>query len=83
MSYASFPIVNETTEIVNQLYYTPWYNTWWEILLQIIIFPIGLVRLLYWEFKKAKKVEQVWIIIVLGIFLGLIIWLNSSFLIMH
>jgi len=56
--FASFPVVNETTEIVNQLYYTPWYNTWWAILLQIILFPIGFLRLAISEIKyyfKNKK----------------------------
>ena len=97
---ASFPIINETTEIINQAYLTPWYNTWWAILLQIILFPIGLVRLLYWaattpdsvifgreknEILSPKKIKEGWIIagVVLGILIGLVIWLNSSFLIMH
>jgi len=42
---ASFPVIKETTEIINQVYLTPWYNSWWAILLQIIIFPIGLIRI--------------------------------------
>jgi hypothetical protein len=52
--FASFPVVNETAEIINQAYFTPWYNKWWAILLEIIIFPIGLVRLLYWAYKYDK-----------------------------
>jgi hypothetical protein len=42
---ASFPIENETTEIINEIYNqtsntkTPWYNTWWAIVLNIISFP--------------------------------------------
>ena len=40
---ASFPIENETTEIINEIYNQasgtnkPWYNTWWAILLNVII----------------------------------------------
>jgi len=40
---ASFPIENETTEIINEVYNqtldtkTPWYNTWCAILLNVII----------------------------------------------
>ena len=40
---ASFPIENETTEFINEVYNqtsfteTPWYNKWWVILMNVII----------------------------------------------
>ena len=40
---ASFPIENETTEFINEVYNqtsfteTPWYNKWWVILINVII----------------------------------------------
>ena len=40
---ASFPIENETTEFINEIYNqtslteTPWYNKWWVILINVII----------------------------------------------
>ena len=41
--FASFPIENNTTEFINEVYNqtslteTPWYNKWWVILINVII----------------------------------------------
>ena len=46
IAFASFPIENETTEIINKVsninLYTKtlWYNTWWAILLNVIVMLI-------------------------------------------
>ena len=46
IGFASFPIENETTEIINKVsninLYTKtlWYNTWWAILLNVIVMLI-------------------------------------------
>ena len=43
ISYGSFPIENNTTEFINEVYNqtslteTPWYNKWWVILINVII----------------------------------------------
>jgi len=43
IGFASFPIENETTEFINEVYNqtslteTPWYNKWWVILINVII----------------------------------------------
>jgi hypothetical protein len=43
IGFASFPIENETTEFINEVYNqtslteTSWYNKWWVILINIII----------------------------------------------
>ena len=61
---ASFPIENETTEFINEVYNqtslteTPWYNKWWAILLNIILYP-----------------SPLWLLAVLGILLRLILLL--------
>ena len=61
-----YTIEKETTEITKELSNQsldskkPWYNTWWAILLQFILFPIGYLRLLiseinyYFKNKKYK-----------------------------
>ena len=61
---ASFPIENETTEFINEVYNqtsfteTPWYNKWWVILLNIIVFP-----------------SPLWFLAVLGIVLRIVLLL--------
>ena len=66
---ASFPIENETNEFINEVYNqtsfteTPWYNKWWAILLNIIIFPsplwflavLGIVLRIVLLLLKIKK----------------------------
>ena len=67
---ASFPIENETAEFINEVYNqtslteTPWYNKWWAILLNIIMYPsplwflavLGiLLRLILLLFKIKKS----------------------------
>ena len=63
---ASFPIENETTEFINEVYNqnsfteTPWYNTWWAIILNIITFP-----------------SPIWFVAVIGLLLRIIILLSK------
>ena len=63
---ASFPIGNETTEIINEVCNQaseankPWYNSWWAIVLNIITFP-----------------SPLWFIAVIGLLLRIIILLSK------
>mgnify|MGYP006189060731 FL=1 len=69
---ASFPIENETTEIINEIYNqtsntkTPWYNTWWAIVLNIISFPtpiwfVAVIGLLLRIIILLSKIKNFWI----------------------
>lgn len=76
---ASFPIENETTEIINEVYNqnsntkTPWYLTWWATLLNIILIatPIaflaafGLLLRIIRIFVKNKNFWK-WFLIIIG-----------------
>ena len=68
IAFASFPIENETTEIINKVSNinldtkTLWYNTWWAILLNVIVMliipPLIIVGIpLLLRLIKGKKQE--------------------------
>ena len=70
---ASFPIENETTEIINEIYNQasdtnkPWYNTWWAILLNVIILIpfsslvfLGILGLLLRIIIRLSKIKNFW-----------------------
>jgi len=70
---ASFPVENEITEIINEVYNQasdtkkPWYNTWWAILLNVIlIIPfsslvyLGLLGLVLRIIIRLSKIKNFW-----------------------
>ena len=92
---ASFPVDNETTEIVNKVSNinldtkTHWYNTWWAILLNVIIIFIipqlailaipSLLRLLWLiKSKKTRKLILMILKIVFGLFGVFLAWALSD-----
>ena len=76
---ASFPIENETTGIINEVYNqtlntkTPWYLTWWATLINVILIAtplfflaaFGLLLRIIRIFVKNKNFWK-WFFIVLG-----------------
>lgn len=71
---ASFPIENETTEFINEVYNqnsfteTPWYNKWWVILINVIIsIPVtplvflGIFGLFLRIVLLLSKIKNFWI----------------------
>ena len=93
--FASFPDDNETTEIVNKVSNinldtkTHWYNTWWAILLNVIILIIipqlailaipSLLRLL-WLIKSKKTRKLILMILKIAslVFLIFLAWALSD-----
>ena len=81
--FASFPIENNTTEFINEVYNqtslteTPWYNKWWVILINVIIsIPVtplfylgifGLVLRIVLLLFKIKKKSWIQFSKILGI----------------
>ena len=70
---ASFPIENDTTKIINEIYNQaadtnkPWYNTWWAILLNVIILIpfsslvfLGILGLLLRIIIRLSKIKNFW-----------------------
>ena len=68
---ASFPIDKEISEIINEVYIqtsntkTPWYNSWWAIVLNIITFPsplwfIAVIGLLLRIIILLSKIKNFW-----------------------
>ena len=76
---ASFPIENETTEFINEVYNqtslteTPWYNKWWVILINVMLIAtplfflaaFGLLLRIIRIFVKNKNFWK-WFFIILG-----------------
>ena len=73
IGFASFPIENETTKIINEIYNQaadtnkPWYNTWWAILLNVIILIpfsslvfLGILGLLLRMIIRLSKIKNFW-----------------------
>tara|TARA_B110000459_G_C16271318_1_gene342191 strand:- start:48 stop:386 length:339 start_codon:yes stop_codon:yes gene_type:complete len=70
---ACFAFENETTEIINEVYNQtsdtkkPWYNTWWAILINVIILVpfsalvfLGLLGLFLRIIIRLSKIKNFW-----------------------
>ena len=91
IGFASFPVDNETTEIINKVSNvnldtkTPWYNTWWAILLNVFflfIHPfltmLGIFSFIRFFKRKIRNLIYIILGIVSAVLFVIVIWALSD-----